>query len=231
MKIPQFARGVIKIIIFFAISAATVLYALGYKINYQTKSIQQTGIIKTNSVQNFDAEAFVNDAKVSDKPSFREAYVFPGKYDLTIKKDGYQENSYHFEVVKNKVVYIPAVLLVYTNPKQVALDDYYVAFENKAKTTLNPNLIKNENELWVADKYVTRFSKSIVTASEFPDSNHTILQLGNQLVILENDGRNAHSILTVEDDTTPIQYIYKDSGRVIQYYDGKVLKSIELYGK
>lgn len=230
-KIPQFLRGVIRIIAFFIVSICTVLYALGYKINVQTKSFEQTGIIKVDSKVTDTAQVYLNGQKVSDLLPYRKAYVFPGVYDLKLTKDGFQDVSYRFTVVKNKVNNYPNATQIYTTPKNIAQDTYSTTFSTSAKAILNPDLEKNGNELWFDGKYVTRFSKTIYSASLFPDNAHLVLQLGNQLVLMDEDGRNHQIILTADDSLGLIQYIYKENGRIIQYYNGKVLKSIELYPK
>lgn len=231
IKIPQFLRGIFRITIFFIISLLTVLYALGYKVNVQTKSFEQTGIIKVDSKTTNSAMVYLNGQKVSDLLPYRKAYVFPGEYDLKLSKDGYQDVSYRFTVVKNKVNSFPNATQIYAEPKIIATDAYSDQFSASAKLLLKPELEKNGNELWVSGKYITRFSKTIYSATEFPDNAHFVLQLGNQLILMEEDGRNHQTILTADESLGVVQYVYKENGRIIQYYDGQNLKSLELYAK
>lgn len=224
----HFFRGLARIIIFSLISVFAVGYALGYKVNWEAKSIEQTGIIYLDSkMANFDAEIFVNDKKIDTQFPYREHHIFPGIYNIAIKKADYQEWNRMVRVDANKVSSFPNILMIKDKTTPVDAADYKnIALENKV---VDKTLSIKRNELWRDDKYLNRFSDDIVSARNYPDNQHIVLQLGKSIVITEKDGNNLQNILTL-DSNERLNYGFAEGGRILVYQEGgNSTKAVELF--
>jgi len=75
--------------IFFIVSPILVLFARGYKFNFETKTIVKTGslIVKSEPSR---ATVFLDDKTMSDTTPSTLRFLLPKDYNVSVKKDGYQ---------------------------------------------------------------------------------------------------------------------------------------------
>jgi hypothetical protein len=214
---------------FITISTFALVSALGFQLNWDAHSIQQTSLIELQTRFGVDADVYVNGMKQEGGLPLRATGVFPGNYTLEVKKDGYQTWSRNVTVGANLRALYQNILLVYKNPQPVDVpvvtpDDFNMS---KADTT---GISVRGNELWIGNEFVTRLSEDIVNAQWFPGRYQLIFQIGNKLVLADLDGSNIQTLVSAA-DSTAIPYTLKDSGRILVYQEKGTSKAVALFEK
>ena len=211
---------------FFIISATVVLYSLGYKVNWSARSVQQTGtIIVDSKIAGMHPQVYLNNKLVDSDLPVKSAYLFPGWYYVEIKKNGYQSWQRLIELEANKVVAFRTVVLVKDPPSPLPVDSSTMLGEVNQK-----DIEIRENELWVKGKFLTRSGEDIVTAAWYPDNAHIVYQSGRDLLLADLDARVTQKILTLK-TKTPLQFSFKENGRVLLYQEDGQIKAVGLYEK
>ncbi|MEJ0021294.1 MAG: PEGA domain-containing protein [Candidatus Doudnabacteria bacterium] len=101
----RFTLVIFGIILFLIITPALVLYARGFKIDWQNHKITKTGamVIKTDPS---NADVFLNDIKQAGQTPSNIRFLLPGDYDVRIEKDGYQSWTKRLSVKEQYVTTI-----------------------------------------------------------------------------------------------------------------------------
>ncbi len=105
--------GVLILIVAFTI----IVFARGYRIDLETKSLTSQGILVANSSPT-SSQVYINN-KFSNLTS-TNIYLNPGEYDVVIKKEGYSEWKKHFSV-RGEVVSRTDAQLFSTHPSLAPL--------------------------------------------------------------------------------------------------------------
>lgn len=224
-----FVHVVLMTISFVILSSLAVFYSLGYQLNWATKSIQQTGIIVIDShIPGLKADIYLNGQKKSDDFPFRYPQVFPGTYLVSIKKENYQDWKRSITVEPNKVASFRSILLLKKDLTPVELNGQLpVDFHPGRSEDIE---IKDNNELWVRQNFLTRSSDNILQAFWYPDNLHLVYQAGRKLILIEPDALFSQEILTFSRNEK-ISFTFREDGRVLVYSDQKTIYAIELYDR
>jgi hypothetical protein len=111
------------------------------------------------------------------------------------------------------------ILLFKTNltdadpPNGLTLDE--LSTESK---DLQNDLEIADTELFYQNKFLTRFSSTILSAVMFPDQQHIVFQLGKQIRVMDLDGSN-NKLLFELDSVTPTPLAFRGNGSILIYYD------------
>ena len=220
-------RNFLTYSIFIVLSIIATLYSLGYVVNWQTGTVQQTGLITLDSrISNLKPEIWINNQKVGGEFPYRFPRAFPGSYTVLIKKDGYQLWERHLQVEPNKVASFPSIVLILEQPKIVSPEE-----SRNYQVDLSPDkedLEIRENELWIKGKFITRSSEDILAVRWYPDRRHVVYQSGADVLLTELDGLNTQKLLTL-DYKTRLLFSFRDGGRVLVYQIEEVVYALELY--
>lgn len=208
------------LVFIFAVSATYLLLnAYGYKINLKAKKIQKTGLLVLKSTPK-DVQIFINGKLKSQKTPYRQAYLLPGYYQAEIKKENYLTWQKSVLIESDKVADY-AALLFFENPKITT----EVSEQNQKLLTLNLTEDKvkvKDSELWLGEKFITRFSQKIEKALFYPDEEHIIFQIENVIRVIELDGSNNMKLVEGKKITnfalTPSgkTLIFEDEGKILQ---------------
>lgn len=98
------------IMLFFVISPLVLLYTAGYRYDWHTRQIQQTGVISID-IRPEDATVMINNVVIHKQMPIRLANRAPGRYTLTIQKPGYHTLTKDIEVESKHTTYIRDVPL------------------------------------------------------------------------------------------------------------------------
>lgn len=98
------------VLLFFIISPLVVLYTAGYRYDFITHSIEQTGVISID-IEPRDATVHLNDVLIDKKLPIRLANRAPGTYRVKISRNGYHTWEQDIRVESKKTTYIRDVAL------------------------------------------------------------------------------------------------------------------------
>lgn len=154
--------------IFLVISPLLVLYATGYRLDFENKEIRQVGIIDID-VTPKNAEVFLDEKKITSSTPFQIKNLFPRDYQLKLTKEGYSTWEKKISVDSKKVSWIKNPRLFFKNPKSELITLKKVkkfAASESGQSLLFSSEEKNEEKgLWLID--VKKNSERMI----FPKNN------------------------------------------------------------
>jgi len=98
------------IVLFFIISPLVLLYTAGYRYDWRTGQVRETGVISID-ITPADATVMLNGIVINKQMPIRLANRAPGRYTLTIQKPGYHTLTKDIEVESKQTTYIRDVPL------------------------------------------------------------------------------------------------------------------------
>jgi hypothetical protein len=202
-----------------------VLVANGYKINYQTRSIQKTGMIYVKSDPT-NVDIFINNRLVANQSPYRMLELLPGRYDVLIEKLDYYSWTKSVNVNEGMASAFENVELFLRLPEQLVVSDQEKSdFPNLVNNWQTKGLeIKNDNEIWFNDVYITRFSSDVKKVGWYSDLKHIIFQTNMGLYIMDPDGSNNIQLATLNSDQA-CSFVVINNGKEILYSDdGNIYK-------
>lgn len=214
---------------FAVIATGALLWALGYRVNRVAGSIEQTGLLELYSPQaGLNPQVYINGVLQEESLPLTLRWLFPGRYDVRVSKQGYQTWEKQVVIRKNQRETFPGILLSYSEPKPIQPPQLRID-ELVNRRIDNKNLtVKSDNELWVGDVFITRTSADILNPEWYLDDTHVIYQTGNQL-ILRDLTANTTQVLATFQTEAPVPFVIRESGRVLVYAETEELKAFELY--
>lgn len=216
------------LLVIVVIAGYLILIANGYKINFKTFRIAKTGMI---SIKSNPSEVFVyiNNQLKSNKTPYREANLWPGRYDVKISKENYQDWQKSLEVEEGLISAQEYIKLFLVSPKPLEVTEAEKSsFGQLLKEWPAKGLeIKNNDEIWFNDILVTRFFKPVKVVSWYPDLRHIIFQLDNEIHIMDADGTNNIKLAQLSSSETS-EFIPYNEGETLLYKDGETIKKIQI---
>lgn len=215
---------------FLMVSVIAIFYSLGYEVNLEAKSVQQTGSLMLDADSTDSASVYVNGQLAGTKLPFWSTHLFPGTYSLSLRKDGYQEWDRTVDVAANQVVSFRNLVLVKDKPDVVPAKDAWLV--NTDEGVSKDIEVRSSDELWLDGVFLTRTSQDILSAQYYPGNNQIVYQAGKDLWLLEPQSMTTQLLLSIS-APTPISYTFRENGRELVYRDptdGKV-KAVLLYDR
>lgn len=135
---------VVMAVVFLVVAPLTVLYSLGWRIDFNAKKIIKVGLFYFQIVPR-SSQVYVND-KLEGKTNFLFTSVavenlLPGKYNVEIKKDGFWSWKKSLEIKEKQATEIKNVVLITQSPNFSVLtkggNDFYLTPDGK-------NIVINE---------------------------------------------------------------------------------------
>jgi len=117
-KKARFTILTICVVLFLVITPYLVMYSMGYRINFETLKITETGGIYVKSYP--QADEITIDSKITEKPGLFSNYVFvqdliPKDHTVLVKKTGYFDYAKNLEVEEKEVTKIENIILFKTD--------------------------------------------------------------------------------------------------------------------
>lgn len=230
MKKLYVLRYVFYVVIILAVSAYLILLTYGYRVNWSNLSMQKTSVIYVASIPQ-SVNVYINDRLMGDVTPLRYNYVFPGQYDVRLENPLYESWTKTFDVKEDLVSQDPDVILILKDKKNIDItasekEMYQKSFADTSNINKN-NLgivVKNKNEIYFNDAYVTRFSDEVKNIIWFVDKKHFIYQLHEKIYFMDSDGTNV-KLLTVLPGPEKADLLSADDGKYLVYrYKGDIKK-------
>jgi hypothetical protein len=225
----RWGTGLFNVILFCVLGSVCLLWALGYRVNWQTVSIEQTSTVDLSTAQSgLKPTVFVNGIKQDSSLPLIMRWLFPGHYDIYVQLDGYRPWHKIIDVEANQRVSYGSILLLYTVPKPITSPDVRIdqivgrSFDNDGIE------VRSGNELWIDNQLITRLSDDIHNPEYYFDKKHVVYQAGDQLIMRDLLGGTSETLVTLA-SKTPVSYVMQENGRVLVYVEGDVIKGVELF--
>ena len=97
--------------IFFIFAPILVMYSIGYRLDWNNKSIVETGVISID-IQPKDAIVYISGVKINKKLPLQLTNRLPGTYELRIEKIGYKTWEKNIDVKSKQTTYIKDINLL-----------------------------------------------------------------------------------------------------------------------
>lgn len=109
------------IVLFFILSPGVILYTAGFRFNFQTRTIESTGVLSID-VQPDNADVFINDIQITDSIPIWLTSLAPGTYRVRISKPGFHTLNKDFSVHSGETTYVKDITLFKANsPQKIVL--------------------------------------------------------------------------------------------------------------
>jgi hypothetical protein len=214
-------------------SGYLILLVYGYRINWNNFKIEKTSAIYIASIPR-DADVYLNSEMVSDSNPVRINNVFPGRYDIELKKDGYENWKKTFFVRHDFISQAQDVILILKDKKNIELDDKESQFyksildnDDKLKQYAKNLYIKNDTEIYFDNIFLTRFSKEIKNLTWYADKKHIIFQLENEIFFMDTDGTNIICLARLS-SSEKSSFISSNEGKYLIYTDIDEIKKVQI---
>lgn len=98
------------IVCFLIISPTVIMYTAGYRYDFNTRELKQTGVISIN-VKPTNTSVYLNEVKIDKKIPIRLSNRAPGNYTLKLNSPGYYDWQKDINVESKKTTYIKDLTL------------------------------------------------------------------------------------------------------------------------
>jgi len=113
-------------IIFLIVAPAVALYTAGYRLHFNSWSLDRIGVLSVDTLPS-DAEVSLNNELVSTSLPLRLTNMIPGTYHLRIQKEGYLPWSKDIVIDEHKTTYIKDFSLLFKGtPASIETNDTLV---------------------------------------------------------------------------------------------------------
>lgn len=151
---------------FFVGAPLIVFYTAGYRVNFTTWRVQQTGVIALSSLPK-GATITMNGKALNAKTPYVVQRLSPGKYTIDLEKDGYKPWNQIVTVGSGETTYATATLFADTTP-ELLRNQPAIAVSGETSGRFIDMLVENESNNQTIERFdtVTGLSRTFVTLNE-----------------------------------------------------------------
>lgn len=183
------------LVLFLIAAPLTVLYCLGWRFDWEAKKISQPGALYFKVVPK-NVEIYLN-GKFEEKTDFffGSALIenlFPGKYEVEIKKEGFNNWKKVLQVKEREVTEAKNIVLIPKDPKfnllSKGVEDFFfspdgkkIILKEKSGNGWSLKLFEIEKNLkshLIDEKTISRTGVELISLKFSPDSKKILLELG-----------------------------------------------------
>lgn len=204
----------------FSLSAVIlVLTAAGYHLDVNKRTIEKTALIAFKTTPK-DAVVYIDGKALDKKTPIRLAGIFPDRYDLKIEKAGHASWQKSLVIEGGLAYDFDKIVLFLSEPVIDVLENPPVG--GIAAPVPDADLIIDGGEITYKNKLVTRLSQKIDNAIVYPDKNHIVFQIKDEIRVIELDGGNNILLVKLEHPERTL-FGFQDEDTLF-YQDGSLVK-------
>ncbi len=189
----------LAIILFITLAAYAVLIASGYKINWQEKTLTQTGVLAINSSPG-RATVTLNGKTLSRLTPLSLKYLLPGEYEVRIEKEGFLPYRNRVEVKTKLITDLRETLLFLEEPPSEEIE---LAFAPRAVVAFGRDqfLLADDQGrvfLWEGQKavpFLAAWPKNLSFLKEMVLSEAKASASGKTAVLFFTQGQNKRFVV------------------------------------
>lgn len=229
--LPRFLIRLTIFILFWLAVVVTVIYIMGFEIDLRHWRIKETGTIYlASSIGKLKSTITINNKLNATELPATFSRLKNGWYQVVITKENFIDWRKTVEVIPSKVNVQNSILLI---KKKIEIREANEAEKQLIAKVQDEPLdqtikILNNNELFINDDLVTRFSQDIENALWHPDGAHIVYQIGSEIRIIETDGLNDIRLATLQ-NPNPTIFRFLRKGQELLYQDGDKVLVARLY--
>lgn len=207
----------------FVIGAPTIVfYTAGYRLNFTTLRVQQTGVIALSSIPK-GAMVFLNEISTNNKTPYVIQRLSPGDYTISMSKEGYKPWEQRVSVNSGATTYVTGVLFADSTPELLLpLEAIAVAGDRSGRfiNILTKNLSEEDSQYIVRFDTVTQISRTLATVHGSytslklsPDESILILDDGMGVIAISTETGAILGVDALDSAINPLpNYIFLDNG-------------------
>lgn len=201
------------IVSFFVISPLIILYTAGYRYDFESRQIKQTGVVSID-VKPEDVQVWLNNIKIKKTVPIRLTNRAPGTYHLKIEKPGYKSWEKNITISSNQTTYIKDItLLKDTLPVQVTTNGQVWESIYGYESSQNLILISKANDIYEISALNIQTEKiTPILRSNAQDEIDVSMSPFNNTVLLLNEAANEKTLRLFTLDNIGNQAIFSFSG-------------------
>ena len=174
--------------------------ASGYQVLRHPVRIVKTGLISLGVHPSDGLSITLNNSKTAPE-SRAFTNLVPGRYQIRIERSGYRPWEMTTELSAGQAISYPDVVLFYQNPIRMAIESdqtkiYETVLAHPERFQMGLHI--SESELWAHDVLITRYSEPIKQAFWLVDNTHLVLQVGQTLHAIDNQGGQDNELVTYD---------------------------------
>ncbi len=184
---------------FLITAPVVVLYTAGYRYNFTTKSIVQTGLFYVTSIPK-GAKIFLNGDDKGETPDFVK-HIIPGEYQLKLVKDGYHTWEKKLPVKSKETTFVEdVVLFLESAPKNLIFSDIEISAIDPTKTMI---AFVSHSPSWLEVWIYHTVQKKQTLLFRVTDSGSTTIDLtwsadGERILISQNTGNTDNTYTLID---------------------------------
>ena len=234
----------ICVFLFFLTAPSVILYSQGYRFDFETKKIVQTGGLYFK-VTPRSAQVYVNGELKDTTSIFTNSALIenllPKSYFIEIKKDGYHSWQKTLEVKESQVVEVKNITLIPRIPElaeikatPAEIKSIISKFTASATSSDGQKVIEaDKHEIWVTlvkekEKiFLIRFSETIGKVF-WLDDYYLIFNVGNKIKVAEIDDRDRLNVIDITEFKVPEIFWDSLNGKLYVSSEGALYLSEKL---
>jgi len=183
---------------FAILTTVLLLEAYGYHFNWKKFKLVKTGMIILESSPRDVTMNFEGLKKEITTP-YSLPKLLPGNYGVEISREGYATWSRNFIVEVGRSSEARKIVLYLREPKITDITDKNTKEKiiDQAKSQTGTLRIK-DSEIWLNEKFLTRFSQPVLSAILTSDDSHVVFQIGKDIKVMDVDGSNIINLIELE---------------------------------
>ncbi|HRY36456.1 MAG TPA: PEGA domain-containing protein [Candidatus Magasanikbacteria bacterium] len=215
--------------LFLILSPAIIMYTSGYRYDFQNGLLKETGSLNIDVLPS-TAEVFFNNIKIKSEIPVRLNNLTPGKYTVTIKKEGYFDWYKNIEINNKETVYIKDVVLLKKNLPTLIHDGTVeeIAFSPDAQYLVYSIKKNDRKEIW--QKKTTDDTEAMIVEFTNTDPLQLIFSPNNNFYAISKKQSPYTQVLIINPERPEkISDLAKSSKIPITKYQWKETLSPEIY--
>ncbi len=205
------------------------MYTSGYRYDFQNGLLKETGSLNIDVLPS-TAEVFFNNIKIKSEIPVRLNNLTPGKYTVTIKKEGYFDWYKNIEINNKETVYIKDVVLLKKNLPTLIHDGTVeeIAFSPDAQYLVYSIKKNDRKEIW--QKKTTDDTEAMIVEFTNTDPLQLIFSPNNNFYAISKKQSPYTQVLIINPERPEkISDLAKSSKIPITKYQWKETLSPEIY--
>lgn len=212
------------LVIFLIVTPQVILYSQGYRFDWENKTYVETGGLYIKTYPS-ETNVLLNSEFETKTAGFsRDSFIqnlMPGKYTITLEKEGYSSWQKTLDIEKRKVTEIKDVVLF---PKENEFNSLIKGVDYFFPVSQTLSVIEKNNAIYIYDKdkqeqNLIKNNENILDAKLF--NNNILVETQKNYLIIDTQKQSATSLAKISQENVMLD----NNGNVFYQLENIVLKN------